>query len=104
MLPATADNRVSLPDLLDELGKRNLISVLVEGGAEVHAALLAENLVDKVYAYVAPKVIGGRDAPGPFGGAGIEHLADARALTDLDVTRLGDDILITGYVNVHRDS
>jgi len=57
-LPATADGRVSLPDLLDELGKRNIISLLVEGGGEVHAAFFAQGLVDKVYAYIAPRLIG----------------------------------------------
>src|SRR5256886_12139995 len=102
-LPATGDGRVSLPDLMDELGRRNVISVLVEGGAEIHAAMLSEQLVDKVFAYVGPKLIGGREAPGPLGGKGIERLAEATGLHDLDVTRLGDDFLISGYVNVHRD-
>ena len=102
-LPAATDGRVSLPDLLDELGKRNVISLLVEGGGEVHAAFFAQGLVDKVYAYVAPRLIGGRAAPGPLGGEGVEHLADASAVTEVDFARLGNDILITGYVNVHRD-
>src|SRR2546430_419054 len=79
------------------------ISLLVEGGAEIHAAMLSEQLVDKVFAYVGPKLIGGREAPGPLGGKGIERLAEATGLHDLDVTRLGDDFLISGYVNVHRD-
>ena len=103
-LPANPEGRVDLASLLDELGRRNLLSVLVEGGGEVHAALFAANLVDKLYAYVAPKLIGGRKAHGPLGGTGIERLADATEIADLDFTRLGDDILITGYVkNVHRD-
>jgi diaminohydroxyphosphoribosylaminopyrimidine deaminase/5-amino-6-(5-phosphoribosylamino)uracil reductase len=101
-LPATAEGRVSLPDLLDDLGKRNLISLLVEGGGEVHGAMFKEGLVDKVCAYVAPKLIGGRDAPGPLGGTGVEKLIDAAMLDTLDMTRLGDDLLITA--DVHRDS
>lgn len=101
-LPATAEGRVSLPDLLDELGRRNIISVLVEGGGEVHAAMFGQDLVDKVYAYVAPKLVGGRDAPGPLGGDGVERLSEAKTLEDLDVTRLGDDFLINGYVHRHR--
>ena len=103
-LPADRRGRVSLPALLDELGRRNLLSVLVEGGGEVHASLFAEDLVDKVHAYVAPRVIGGRAAPGPVGGDGIERLADALRLRDIDLTRLGEDILITAYADVHRDS
>ena len=102
-LPATEEGRVSLPDLLDELGKRNLISLLIEGGGEVHAAFFARGLVDKIYAYIAPRLIGGKDAPGPLGGDGIEHLRDAAGLTDLDFTRLGDDILISAYTSVHGD-
>ena len=102
-LPSTEEGRVSLPALLDELGRRNLLSVLVEGGAEVHAALFEDGLVDKLYTYVAPKLIGGRDAPGPLGGRGVDKLDAATGLTDLDLTRLGDDILLTAYVDVHRD-
>lgn len=100
-VPADAEGRVDLEALLDELGRRELLSVLVEGGGEVHASLFAHGLVDKLYAYVAPKLIGGRDAPGPLGGKGIARLDDATRLQDVDVTRLGDDYLITAYV--HRD-
>jgi diaminohydroxyphosphoribosylaminopyrimidine deaminase/5-amino-6-(5-phosphoribosylamino)uracil reductase len=100
-LPATPEGHVSLPDLFEELGKRSLLSVLVEGGGEVHAALFREGLVDKVQAYVAPMLVGGREAPGPLGGEGVERLAAATRLQDVDVTRLGDDLLISAYV--HRD-
>ena len=101
--PADAEGRVALAPLLDELGRRGILSLLVEGGGEVHASFLAEGLVDMVHAYVAPKLIGGREAPGPVGGKGVEHLADALRLRDIDMARLGDDILISGYVDVHRD-
>jgi len=100
-LPATEGGRVDLVALLDELGRRDILSVLVEGGAEVHASLFAQGLVDKVVAYVAPNLIGGRDAPSPLGGNGVERLDEATHLTAVDVTRLGDDFLISGYV--HRD-
>ena len=102
--PATADGHVALQPLLDELGKRGILSLLVEGGSTIHASFIAQGLVDKVYAYVAPRLIGGREAPGPMGGAGVDHLAEAVQLRELDATRLGADLLITGYVDVHRDS
>jgi diaminohydroxyphosphoribosylaminopyrimidine deaminase / 5-amino-6-(5-phosphoribosylamino)uracil reductase len=102
-LPAGADGRVSLPALLDELGGRGILSLLVEGGAEVHASFFADGLVDKVYAYIAPRLIGGRDAPGPLGGKGAEHLVGSTLLQEMDLTKLGDDLLVTGYVDVHRD-
>jgi diaminohydroxyphosphoribosylaminopyrimidine deaminase/5-amino-6-(5-phosphoribosylamino)uracil reductase len=103
-LPADDEGRVSLPALLDELGRRGTLSVLVEGGSAVHASFFAAGLVDKVHAYVAPRLIGGREAPGPLGGDGVEHLAAATHLSELDFVKLGEDLLVTGYVDVHRDS
>ena len=102
--PATTDGRVALQPLLEELGRRGIISLLVEGGSEVHASFFQQGLVDKVYAYIAPRLIGGREAPAPLGGTGVERLAEAIPLRELDATRLGTDVLITGYVDVHRDS
>jgi diaminohydroxyphosphoribosylaminopyrimidine deaminase/5-amino-6-(5-phosphoribosylamino)uracil reductase len=102
--PATPEGRVALQPLLEELGRRGILSLLVEGGGTVHSSFVTEGLVDKVYAYVAPTLIGGRDAPTALGGLGVEHLAQAVRLRALDSTRLGDDLLITGYVDVHRDS
>jgi len=98
VLARTPEGRVGLGPLLDELGRRGILSLLVEGGAEVHASFFAERLVDKVQAYIAPLVIGGREAPGPVGAQGVSDLADAIRLRDIDVTRIGDDLLITGYV------
>ena len=102
-LPAGEDGRVPIDLLLDELGRRGIISVLVEGGAKTHATFLESSLVDKVYAYIAPIIIGGIDAPGPVAGLGITSLEDAIRLQDTTVARLGDDILFSGYVDVHRD-
>jgi diaminohydroxyphosphoribosylaminopyrimidine deaminase/5-amino-6-(5-phosphoribosylamino)uracil reductase len=103
-LPADARGRVSLEPLLAELGRREILSLLVEGGAETQASFFAGGHVDKVFAYVAPIVVGGRAAPGPVGGQGVEHLADAMRLRDAEVQSLDGDFLISGYVDVHRDS
>jgi diaminohydroxyphosphoribosylaminopyrimidine deaminase/5-amino-6-(5-phosphoribosylamino)uracil reductase len=103
-LPATTDGRVALEPLLDELGRRGIISLLVEGGGETLASFFASNLVDKVYAYIAPILIGGREAPTPLGGTGVQRLADAHRLIETEVTQLDQDLLVTGYVDVHRDS
>jgi diaminohydroxyphosphoribosylaminopyrimidine deaminase/5-amino-6-(5-phosphoribosylamino)uracil reductase len=103
-LPADARGRVSLVPLLDELGRREILSLLVEGGAETHASFFASSLVDKVYAYVAPIVLGGHDAPSPVAGSGIKNLGDALRLRDAEVLTLDDDFLISGHVDVHRDS
>jgi diaminohydroxyphosphoribosylaminopyrimidine deaminase / 5-amino-6-(5-phosphoribosylamino)uracil reductase len=103
-LPPDAAGRVDLSALLDALGQRGILSLLIEGGGEVHASFFMAGLVDKVNAYVAPRLIGGRAAPGPLGGQGVEHLTESIHLNELDFVRLGDDLLITGYVDVHRDS
>jgi diaminohydroxyphosphoribosylaminopyrimidine deaminase/5-amino-6-(5-phosphoribosylamino)uracil reductase len=102
-LPPDAAGRVALEPLLDELGRRGVLSVLVEGGSETHASFLGAGLVDKVYAYISPALIGGRDAPGPIGGRGVEQLSAAIQLHETETSRLGRDIMISGYVDVHRD-
>jgi diaminohydroxyphosphoribosylaminopyrimidine deaminase/5-amino-6-(5-phosphoribosylamino)uracil reductase len=101
LLPFMADGRLELEAVLDELGRRQLLSLLVEGGGELHGAFFSEGLVDKVCAYVGPLVVGGVQAPGPVGGEGAARLADAWRLQDVEMTRVGEDMLVSGYV--HRD-
>lgn len=86
-----------LHGVLEELGKRSLQSVLVEGGANVAAAFLDAGLVDKVSFFVAPRLIGGREAPGAIGGLGIDRLSEAIELENVEVCRRGEDFEITGY-------
>lgn len=83
--------------VLAELGNRSLQSVLVEGGASVAGGLLQAGLVDKVTFFIAPRLIGGRDAPSAIGGLGIERLSDAVDLEDVEIVRRGSDIEVTGY-------
>ena len=90
--------QVDAEALLRALGAREISSVLVEGGGSVNEALLAARLVDKVYAFVAPKLVGGRDALTPVEGVGAERLSDAVTLTGLAAETVGEDVLLTGYV------
>jgi diaminohydroxyphosphoribosylaminopyrimidine deaminase/5-amino-6-(5-phosphoribosylamino)uracil reductase len=90
--------RVSLPALVEHLGRRDVTSLLVEGGAEVHGGFFHEKLVDKVYLFFAPKIIGGNSAVPMVGGIGAVGVADASALKHLRVRRLDDDIMIEGYL------
>lgn len=92
-----AAGRISLPHLLEELARRQVTSLLVEGGAEVNAAFLAAGLVDKGYFFLAPKLIGGREAPGAIGGRGAVSVSVAVRLSGMQVDRLGEDLLVTGY-------
>ncbi len=89
--------RVDLPGLLAELGARDVMSLLVEGGAALHGALFTGGLVDKVVAFVAPVVIGGDGVPGPVGGAGAERMADALRLRDVTYTESDGDMMVVGY-------
>jgi diaminohydroxyphosphoribosylaminopyrimidine deaminase/5-amino-6-(5-phosphoribosylamino)uracil reductase len=83
--------------VLEELGKREIQSVLVEGGANVAGKFLDAGLVDKISFFIAPKIIGGLDAPTAVGGRGVKKLADGIELQDVKVTQRGLDIEFTGY-------
>ncbi|MCM3871392.1 MAG: bifunctional diaminohydroxyphosphoribosylaminopyrimidine deaminase/5-amino-6-(5-phosphoribosylamino)uracil reductase RibD [Pyrinomonadaceae bacterium] len=86
-----------LPAVLEELGKRSLQSVLIEGGATVAGNLIDAGLVDKVTFFLAPVIIGGRDAPNAIGGHGTDKLIDALNLVDVEMVQRGRDIEVTGY-------
>lgn len=98
IITAGDSERVDLEILMRELANRELTSVLVEGGGTIHFSMLAAGLVDKIFAFVAPKIIGGVNALTAVEGAGFEKLSDAALLKNLSTERLGDDILIEGYV------
>ncbi|MCZ7568641.1 MAG: bifunctional diaminohydroxyphosphoribosylaminopyrimidine deaminase/5-amino-6-(5-phosphoribosylamino)uracil reductase RibD [Ardenticatenaceae bacterium] len=98
VLPADATGRVALVPLLAAIGRREISSLLVEGGAAVHASFFAQGLVNKVHAYIAPKLVGGRDAPGPLGGAGVATMDEAVRLSWRAIERVGDDLFATADV------
>ena len=83
---------------MGQLGERDICSLFVEGGAAVNFSFLREGLVDKVYAFVAPKIVGGREALTPVGGEGFAELSEAVELEGLSVESLEGDVLISGYV------
>jgi diaminohydroxyphosphoribosylaminopyrimidine deaminase/5-amino-6-(5-phosphoribosylamino)uracil reductase len=87
-----------LQNVLRELGHRSIQSVLVEGGARVAGLLLDARLVDKVSFFIAPLIIGGRDAPAAVLGSGAEKIADAINLQETEVIGRGRDIEVTGYI------
>jgi len=97
VLPDASGGR-DLRRVLGELGARQIQSVLVEGGAHVAGAFLDACLIDKASFFIAPIIIGGRDAPRAVLGAGAERIADAVNLQDVEITERGRDVEITGYV------
>jgi diaminohydroxyphosphoribosylaminopyrimidine deaminase/5-amino-6-(5-phosphoribosylamino)uracil reductase len=93
---------VSLPSLLQELARRDVVTALVEGGGVLLGSFFDRGLVDKVHAVLAPIIIGAADAPAAVAGKGAYRMADALQLRDVEVARLGQDILITAYPVYHR--
>lgn len=86
-----------LAAVLDELGKRELQTVLLEGGGTLAGAFLDARLVNKVTFFIAPMIIGGREATIAVAGTGAEKIADAFQLENVEVVKRGRDIEITGY-------
>lgn len=93
---------VSLPSLLQELARRDVVTALVEGGGVLLGSFFDRGLVDKVHAVLAPIIIGAADAPAAVAGKGAYRMTDALQLRDVEVARLGQDILITAYPVYHR--
>jgi diaminohydroxyphosphoribosylaminopyrimidine deaminase / 5-amino-6-(5-phosphoribosylamino)uracil reductase len=88
------DGRVDFPALLRLLAARNITSLLAEGGSRLLGALAHERLIDRIWAFVAPKLIGGSAAPGPFGNPGIPRMADAQPWQVVSHAAIGDDLLV----------
>jgi diaminohydroxyphosphoribosylaminopyrimidine deaminase/5-amino-6-(5-phosphoribosylamino)uracil reductase len=92
------ERRVDLRALAEELARLGVVTLLAEGGAELGAALLDAGLVDRVAFFVAPRLLGGRTAPGPIGGVG-RALKEALSVTGLTCRHIGEDLLIEGEVS-----
>ncbi len=90
-------NGRDLPGVLNELGRREIQSVLVEGGAGVAGKLLDAGLVDKISFFIAPTIIGGAASPAAVGGEGATTMADAFDLEDIHIIQRGRDVEVTGY-------
>ncbi len=97
LLPA-GDAGLSVDALLTELGRRRMTTVLVEGGAGVLGAFLDANAIDEVWAFIAPKLVGGA-APSPVAGRGVERITDALQAAEATVERIGADVLITATLS-----
>lgn len=94
-----AGPRVDWEVLLQFLGRKGILSLLVEGGGEVNASLLKEQQVQKVIAFIAPKLLGGKWSPTSIEGESPAKMAEAWTLRDIDVQRFGEDICMTGYLD-----
>ena len=95
--PAGAGGRVDLGLVLEELGRRGVVTLLVEGGSEVLGSLFDRGWVDRVLAFVAPVIIGGSGAASPVGGTGVPQMAGVWHMDRVKMKQVGGDWLVTGY-------
>ncbi|WP_037285566.1 bifunctional diaminohydroxyphosphoribosylaminopyrimidine deaminase/5-amino-6-(5-phosphoribosylamino)uracil reductase RibD [Saccharibacillus sacchari] len=93
----TSGERVKLEQVLDALGESEISSLLVEGGGQVIASFVEQGLADKLVLYMAPKLVGGKDAPTFIEGLGIANMNEAVGLTGLTVEQLGPDLKFEAY-------
>jgi diaminohydroxyphosphoribosylaminopyrimidine deaminase/5-amino-6-(5-phosphoribosylamino)uracil reductase len=93
---AGPDGRVAPAAALEILGKRGALHLLLEGGGAIHGSFFDAGLVDRVYAVIAPLIIGG-EGRYAVGGRGASTMAEAWRLERMQVTRLGPDVLVEGY-------
>jgi len=96
----TAEVLVDLGKLLEALGRWEITSVLVEGGGILLGSLFDHGLVDKVIAFIAPIIIGGAEAKTAVVGKGVDKVAESFRLERVRVEKLGDDLMVSGYVAV----
>lgn len=88
------ENEIDLKKLMKLLAKKNLDSVLIEGGAKINFSALQAGIVQRVYCFVAPKIFGGASAPSPVGGEGVRLVSQNFSLEQTSLAQCGDDILI----------
>jgi diaminohydroxyphosphoribosylaminopyrimidine deaminase/5-amino-6-(5-phosphoribosylamino)uracil reductase len=91
-------DKVDMKWLMKELGGMGIISVLVEGGSSLNSYCLESGVVDKVMFFIAPKIIGGKSSFPAVGGRSFRRLEEAYRIHDISVKRIGEDILVEGYI------
>lgn len=96
--------RVDLRDLMKKLGKRDIMSVLIEGGAEISASALKSGIVDKVVIFIAPLLMAGRDSLCSIGGVSPVRLSQALRLHAVTMRFVGQDLMVEGYVKKPEDT
>ncbi len=93
------DGRININDLMRKLGAMGIDSLLLEGGSTLNTSFIKAECVDEVWAFIAPKIIGGSLAKTPVANLGLSTMNSAINLKDIDIERFDDDILIKGKIN-----
>ena len=92
------NGKVDLKSLMKELARLEIASVMIEGGSSINASALSSKVIDKVMLFIAPRIIGGADAISSIGGRSPVLLKNAFRLNDIQVKKIGDDLLLEGYL------
>jgi diaminohydroxyphosphoribosylaminopyrimidine deaminase/5-amino-6-(5-phosphoribosylamino)uracil reductase len=92
------NGKVDLSFLIKKIGERNIDSILLEGGSTLNFSAIQEGIVDKVYSFISPKLIGGKNASTPVGGKGFKNIHDAIMLNISEVKRFDEDLMIESYI------
>lgn len=98
-VPLLAPGQLDLEAILRSLGERGLMHVLIEGGASVLGSAFDQRCIEHVAVFVSPKLIGGRDAPSPVAGQGLDNMRQARHLHNMRMTQFDADVLIEGDIS-----
>jgi diaminohydroxyphosphoribosylaminopyrimidine deaminase/5-amino-6-(5-phosphoribosylamino)uracil reductase len=96
---ALTDKGMSLDGVLAGLGQRRFTNVLIEGGAKLLGSVLDTNAADEFHVFIAPKLIGGRDAPSPVGGAGAAEMSGVLSLDRTTFAASGEDVYVHGFAS-----
>jgi diaminohydroxyphosphoribosylaminopyrimidine deaminase/5-amino-6-(5-phosphoribosylamino)uracil reductase len=97
VLSLPPDDGAGIAALLAELGRRRFTNVLVEGGSTLLGSFFEARAVDEFHVFIAPILLGGKDAVSPIGGSGIERIAEAPALAVVEIEALDRDVLIHAF-------
>ncbi len=90
-------NGINLKNLMKELGKLNIASLMIEGGSSINASALSSKIVDKIMFFISPRIIGGTDAVPSIGGKSPASLKNVVRIKKSQVKIIGKDILVEGY-------
>ena len=84
--------------IIKKLNSLSIKRILIEGGSEVIASALFSNVIDDIYFFIAPKIIGGKFAVPSVGGQGVEKICESLLVKNMKIRKIDSDLLITGNI------
>ena len=94
----TLKSGFDLKQLMKLLAQKELNSILIEGGGEINSSALEAGIVDRVFAFISPILVGGQQAPSPIGGEGVAKITKAMRLGNMKVIPIGDDLMVEAEI------